>query len=149
MISDGKQRLGESDAATSLLDEAVSWTDTIPQFAARSSALIDISSRCAARGFADRVRKLGITNLRNIAEIRDESSQSSAVASLSEVYSKAGIAVGDEEKPLILTCWRNSKIIRDEVVKPIASAVNSASPLIPIRMTAGRNRALYCDAWAR
>jgi hypothetical protein len=101
MMSDVKQRLGDSDAAMALLDEAVSWADTIPQLVARSSAMIDISSRYAEHGLTDRVRKLGLSNLENINVIRDESSQAVAVASLSEVYSKADLTIGDEEKPLI------------------------------------------------
>lgn len=101
MISDAKQRLGESKGAVAVLDEAATWAETIPQLVARSSAMNDICIRYAAHGLNDRVRALSLTNLGCIGEIRDESNQAMALASLSEVYSKAGLNVGDEEAPLI------------------------------------------------
>ena len=101
MMSDAKQRLGEGDAAIALLDEASSWAETIPQLVARSSAMIDITLRYAAHGLSDRVRAISLENLRNIDEIRDESSKASAIAAVSEVYTKTKLALGDEEKDLI------------------------------------------------
>ena len=101
MMSDAKQRLGESETAIELLDEAVSWAETIPQFVARSAAFMEISSRFAAHGLNDRIKSIGLTNLENIVEIKDESSQASAVANLAEVYSKAELPLGDDEKHLI------------------------------------------------
>ena len=98
MMSDAKHRLDEGDAAVAMLDEAASWAETIPQFVARSSAMIDILSRYAAHGRNEKVRQLGLANLEHIAEIRDESSQATAVASLAEVYSKAGLQIEEQEK---------------------------------------------------
>jgi tetratricopeptide (TPR) repeat protein len=101
MISDAKQRLGEADTAVAMLDEAVSLAETLPQHVAFSSAMIEIASRFAAHGLIEKVRTISIANLQKITEIRDESSQAAAVASLSEVYSKAGLEIGDEERALI------------------------------------------------
>ena len=101
MMSDAKQRLGESETAIELLDEAISWVETIPQFVARSAAFMEISSRFAAQGLDDRIKPIGLTNLENIVEIKDESSQASAVANLAEVYSKAKLPIGEEEKHLV------------------------------------------------
>ncbi len=101
MMSDAKERLGETEAALSLLDEASTWAETIPQFVARSSALNDISLRYGKRGKSERVRELGLANLEAIIAIRDESSQAAALASLSQVYQEAGLSPEDGETELI------------------------------------------------
>ncbi len=100
-VSDIKLREGESDEALALLDESSTLAETIPQLVARSNVFIEIASRYAAQDLLERVRAIGIENLDTIGAIRDESSQATALANLSEVYKKAGLSLTEGEKDLI------------------------------------------------
>ncbi len=100
-IADAKLRLSHIEASIALLDDATSWTETVPQLVAKSALLNDIAARLAKHGESDRVRRLGLDNLKTINEIRDESSQASALVRLSEIYMEAGVDLGEPEKDLV------------------------------------------------
>ena len=96
-MADVKEKRGETDAAAGLLDEAAALTEDVQQFASRSSALNEIAIRFAGHGQTGRSRELAIESLDAIAEIRDESSQSDALAMLAVVYDSIGLEIADEE----------------------------------------------------
>ena len=100
-VADAKEKLGETDAAITFLEEAATLAETVPQLAARSDALNEIATRFADHGQPEGARKYALESLGVIAEIRDESSQAAALAGLAAVYDQAGITVGDAEGTII------------------------------------------------
>ena len=100
-VADVKEKNDEKDAAVALLEEAATYSETVPQLAARSNSLNELAVRFAAHGQLEKARALSLENLNVISEIRDESSQAAALAMLSIVYSEAGIEVGDEERLIV------------------------------------------------
>ena len=96
-VSDEKEKLGENDAAIAFLEEAATLAETVPQLGPRSEALNEIAARFADHGKTERAREVALESLTVIAEIRDESSQAAALAALSTVYERTGLAMGDEE----------------------------------------------------
>ena len=105
-MADVKEKRGESDAAAGLLDEAAALTEDVQQFASRSSALNEIAIRFAGHGQTGRARELALKSLDAIAGIRDESSQSDALAMLAVVYDSIGLEIADEEKSRINSLLR-------------------------------------------
>ena len=102
-MSDAMLKRGDSEGAMSLLDEAASLTDTVPQHAARSGVLNEIAGRFATQGQPEKARAAALDSLNVISEIRDESSQAAALAGLADVYAEAGLDLGDEEKQRLHT----------------------------------------------
>ena len=98
VMSDGKKRLGETEAAASILDEAATIADSVPQFVARSGIYNEIASRYAAYGAVDKVRSIALENLGTIESIRDESSRAAALAELHGVYDQTGLSLEADEK---------------------------------------------------
>lgn len=105
-MADVKGKRGETDAAIGLLDEAATLTEDVQQFASRSRALNEIAIRFAGHGQAARARELALKSLDAIAAIRDESSQSDALAMLAAVYNSLGLEIADEEISLINSLLR-------------------------------------------
>jgi hypothetical protein len=100
-LSEAKIKLGEQAAASKFLDEAAELIETVPQLAARSAVLNEIAVRYAEHGEKGRAKELALQNLELIAEIRDESSQASALASLSETFAMADIELSDSARHTI------------------------------------------------
>jgi tetratricopeptide (TPR) repeat protein len=98
VISDAKKRLKDNEAALSILNEAASMAESIPQLVARSKIFNDIAARYSSHGLTEKVRALGVKNLETIESIRDESSRASALASLHEIYAAAGLALESAER---------------------------------------------------
>lgn len=96
-MSDGKAKAGDTQGAVALLEEAVTFLDSVPQLASRSSALNELAQRFASYELADRAREMLLANLGLLSEIRDESSQAVALAAVSEIYDSIGVGPGDEE----------------------------------------------------
>jgi tetratricopeptide (TPR) repeat protein len=97
-VSDAKEKLGETDASLALLDEAATLAETVPQQSARSSILNGIAERFATHGQLEKARALSLENLNVISEIRDESSQAAALASLADIFDEANLELGEDEK---------------------------------------------------
>ncbi len=96
-ISDTRHSADETDEAIKLLDEAASLAETVVQFGARSNVLNSIASRYVKYGQLEKARAVAKENLAIIAEIRDESTQAAALASLSEIYDQAQIELSEAE----------------------------------------------------
>lgn len=106
VMSDAKQRSGDSDGALALLDEAASWAETVPQLVGRSTLLNDISKRYSKHERQEKIRQLAVLNLQAISGIRDESSRAAALANLSQVYAEAEIKPGEAELNILETIVR-------------------------------------------
>jgi len=100
-VSDAKNKLGETDAAIALLDEAAAMTSDLPQPASRSSVLNIVADRYASHGMPEKTREISLENLAVIAGIRDESTQAASLVAISEVYDRAGLELSDDEKKVI------------------------------------------------
>jgi tetratricopeptide (TPR) repeat protein len=97
-LSDAKGKFGEKEAAISLLDDAASLVDTVPQLAARSSVMNEIALRWVDQGQTEKARKISHENLELITQIRDESSRAVELANLSAVRERSDIDLTDEER---------------------------------------------------
>lgn len=97
-VSDGKRKLGETEASIALLDEATTLAETVPQFSARSSVLNEVAERLFILGQPEKARAVSLENLAVITEIRDESNKAVSLAGLSELYDQAEFELNDAEK---------------------------------------------------
>ena len=100
-LSEAKKNLGEETQSVKFLDEAAELVETVPQLAARSSVLNEIAVRYAEHGEMDKARALAFQNFETIAEIRDESSQASALASMSNTFTTVGGEMTDPVKRIV------------------------------------------------
>lgn len=100
-ISEAKNNLGEIDASIALLEEAAELAETVHQHASRSNVLNELAERFAAHDLPEKARNISLTNLAVIAQIKDESSQAAALASLADVYDRADLELGEDEKQII------------------------------------------------
>lgn len=108
-VSDAKNRLEKRGEAIEILNEAAHLAETVPQLAARSTALNELAARFAEYNQNERVRELSLENLQTIAQIRDESSRAVALAHLNDVYEKANFALNDAEKMILQTMIRRAE----------------------------------------
>ncbi|MBV9216524.1 MAG: hypothetical protein JO053_10130 [Acidobacteria bacterium] len=99
--ADAKLRLKETDAAMAFLDEAATLADSVPQYASRANVLSEIADRFFSQGMIDRGRQIAADSLAVVAEIKDETTQAAALASLSNVYSEHGIEPGEAEAAIV------------------------------------------------
>ena len=108
-ISDAQKRLEKTDEAIKTLNEAAHLAETVPQLASRSQAFNELARRFAEYGETERARQLTHENLETIAQIRDESSQSVALASLSEIYEANNFELTDAEKQILQAIIRKAE----------------------------------------
>lgn len=108
-IADVKEKLGQKDVAIGLLDEAADLSETVPQLSSRSLALNEIAQRFADHGDGEKARQISLENLNIISQIRDESSQSAALAVLSELYGRSKFELGDDEKQIVAALLRKTE----------------------------------------
>jgi tetratricopeptide (TPR) repeat protein len=100
-LSDAKTKLGEAEAAATLLDDAASLADTVPQLAARSSVLNQIALRWVDHGQMEKARQVTHENLELITHIRDESSRAVELANLSSVRERSNLDLTEDEKAVL------------------------------------------------
>ncbi len=96
-ISDAKRRLEQPDAAITILDEALSLAETVPQLSSQAEVLGEIAQRFASLGQTEKARAASLENLSVIAQIRDESSRAAAIAELAVIYGNAGLELSEAE----------------------------------------------------
>ncbi len=96
-MSDVKRDKDLKDDAISLIDEAVSQIDDVPQLVLRSELLNGAASRYAALSNEAKSREATVANLKLISEIRDESSRATQVAAIAPIYSEYGYNLGEAE----------------------------------------------------
>jgi hypothetical protein len=108
-VADAKEKLGEKDAATSLLDDARALSSDVPQLASRSLALNEIAARFADSGDAEKARDVALKNLAVIAEIRDESSRAAAIANLSGLFKQSNFELTETEQTILSSLARNAE----------------------------------------
>jgi hypothetical protein len=100
-LSDAKQKLGESEAALTLLNDSLELAETIPQLAPRSSVLNEIVVRLISYGETVRAREISHENLNLIFQIRDESSRAVELAKLSGVRENSNFELAEDERALL------------------------------------------------
>lgn len=105
-VSDTKNKLGETEEAIALLDEAAGMTETLPQPSARSTVLNVIADRYILHGLPEKARRVSQENLEVITKIRDESGLASSLVALSEVYATGNLELGESEKEILKTLTR-------------------------------------------
>lgn len=109
-VSDQKKQLGQTGAAIEILSEAAHLAETVPQLASRSAAFNELAQRFADYGETEKARAAAHENLELIAQIRDESSQTAALANLADVYKKANFELTDTEKNILDTMIRRADL---------------------------------------
>jgi len=109
-VADERAKLGDAEAAISMLGEAESLSETVPQLAARSGVLNELIVRFVDHGLGDRARATAHENLAAIAQIRDESSQAASLAALAGVFESAGFAMNESELAQVRTLVRKISI---------------------------------------
>ncbi len=97
-VADAKQELGEKEASVSLLDEAATLVETVPQLGARSTVLNEIAERLVDQGETVKAREISHQNLDLISSIRDESSRAVELAKLSALYQRSNFDLSESEK---------------------------------------------------
>ncbi|MFN0280146.1 MAG: tetratricopeptide repeat protein [Pyrinomonadaceae bacterium] len=107
-LADGKQKLGEKEASVSLLDEAATLAETVPQLAARSGVLNEIAVRLIGHGETVKAREIAHQNLDLISEIRDETNRASELAKLSGLYEHANFEITDSERTTLQKLTRSA-----------------------------------------
>lgn len=100
-VSDAKNRLEEKEDAIKYLNEAYFHSGLVRQFASRSTAFIELARRFDDYGETEKAREITRENLETIAQIRDESSQSVALANLAELYEQKDFTLTDAEKEIL------------------------------------------------
>jgi hypothetical protein len=100
-ISDALRKMDKTEDAVKTLNEAAHLAETVPQLASRSTAFNELAKRFADYGETARAREITHENLETIAAIRDESSQSVALAVLAGIYESNNFALTDAEKQIL------------------------------------------------
>lgn len=96
-MSDAKAKNDDRDGAIDLLKEANTLADSVPQLTFRAAAYGEIGKRLHAFGESGLAASVFGNALDAIAQVRDESAQAVALASLAEVYS-GDVSDGVREK---------------------------------------------------
>jgi tetratricopeptide (TPR) repeat protein len=102
-VSDAKNKQDEREKAIELLNEAAALSETVPQFASRSTAYNELAGRFQKYGESEKAREISFDNLTIISQIRDESSRAVALAQLATVYEQAEFTLNDAEKSILRT----------------------------------------------
>jgi len=107
-ISDVHYKRGETETAITVLDEAATLAETVPQLSVRSSVLNEIADRYVGLGQPEKSRAISLENLAVIAEIRDESSKAVSLANLSAIYDQAGFDLNEAELTAVSSMVRQA-----------------------------------------
>jgi tetratricopeptide (TPR) repeat protein len=100
-LADLKENSGAREDSIAFLKEAASQSDSIAQPSGRASALTLMIERFASAGETERATLLGREALGVIGDIKDETSQAVALASLAQVYDDRKLEVGTEEMTVV------------------------------------------------
>lgn len=96
-MSDAKEKNGDREGSISLLDEAASLAETIPQLPMRAATYSALASRFVNFGYGEKAVDNAHASLATIGAIRDESAKVEGIAGLSEVFEDAGADVFQDE----------------------------------------------------
>jgi tetratricopeptide (TPR) repeat protein len=99
--SDAEYKLNKTDEALSVLREAETLCETVPQLASRSAAFGELAKRFHAFGDAEKARALLHENLENISGIRDESVRVAALAQLADLHGELKFDLSAAEKEIL------------------------------------------------
>jgi hypothetical protein len=108
-ISDAQKQLDQKEASLRTLNEAAHLAETVPQLSSRSAAFNELAKRFIEYGETARAREITHENLETIAQLRDESTQSVALAALSEIYESNKFELTENEKQTVLKMIRKAE----------------------------------------
>jgi tetratricopeptide (TPR) repeat protein len=100
-VADAKYRLEKKAEAVETLDQAYFHSGLVPQLTSRSSAFNELIPYFADWDEPAKARAITHENLETIAEIRNPSSQTVALARLAEIYEKYDYELTDAEKAVL------------------------------------------------
>ena len=107
-ISDVYNTAGKNDEALSVLREAETLCETVPQLASRSVAYNELARRFSDYDDSDKARELMHENLETISNIRDESVRVVALARLADFYDALKFDLSDAEKEILESLVRKA-----------------------------------------
>lgn len=102
-MSAAAYRKGDKANALALLDKAYEEAENIPQLSTRASAYSEAAERYAELEEPENARAAATRTLDEIAQVRDESSQSTAIAELAGLYARSGFELTPDEKEILRT----------------------------------------------
>ena len=102
-MSDAKEKNGERDAATEMLNEAVEIAEAVPQLTFRASAYNEIGRRLMSYGETVQAGAAFLNSLNAIAQVRDSSTQAIAMASLAQIAQENEFAMAESLNPVLQT----------------------------------------------
>jgi tetratricopeptide (TPR) repeat protein len=108
-ISDAKNKLNKLDEALSVLREAETLCETLPQLASRSATFGEFAKRFHVFGDAEKARALLHENLEIISGIRDESVRVAALAQLADLHDELKFDLSAPEKEILETMLRKAE----------------------------------------
>jgi tetratricopeptide (TPR) repeat protein len=108
-ISDAQNKAGKTEEALSVLHEAETLCETVPQLASRSAAYNEFAKRFYDYGDTEKARELLRENLETISNIRDESVRVTALARLADFYDGLKFDLNDAEKAILETLVRKTE----------------------------------------
>ena len=108
-ISDAQNKAGKTGEALSVLREAETLCETVPQLASRSVAYNEFAKRFYASGDSAKARELLHENLETITNIRDESVRVAALAQLADFYDGLKFDLNNAEKEILKTMVRKAE----------------------------------------
>ena len=90
-----------AEESNAFLAEAFELAETVPQLPLRSTALTAIAARFVQSGSTEKAREVSLENLEIISEIRDETGQANALATLSELYTAKKFTLNEAESRIV------------------------------------------------
>jgi tetratricopeptide (TPR) repeat protein len=97
-MADAKALSGERDASAEFVREAFTLAETLQQLSLKASALNEIAKRCIDLGLQQMSSEVLHESLQNASQIRDKSTQASAVADLSALFWRSGTELSERDK---------------------------------------------------
>jgi tetratricopeptide (TPR) repeat protein len=108
-ISDAHNKSGKTAEALSVLREAETLCETVPQLAARSVAYNELAKRFYACDDLEKARALLHENLETISNIRDESVRVAALAQLADLHRELKFNLNEAEKEILESLVRKAE----------------------------------------
>ena len=100
-MSDAKKQVEKKDEAIELLNDAITLTDSVPQFIARTETQNEIANRLGFYSQTDEARKVASESLQTIGEVLGDNNRSIALTELAKVYDKYEFTLNEQDKEVL------------------------------------------------
>jgi tetratricopeptide (TPR) repeat protein len=108
-ISDARRAAENTDEAVKYLEEAANFAAGVPQLAARSAALKQLTEKFHALNRSDAARASATENLQIIAQIRDDSAKAVSLLNLADVCKSLDFDLNETEQKILQTMLRKAE----------------------------------------